>query len=313
MEDFRSYSPDEVIHANLTESARRMEQIGEMELAHLIELATDILAGNAQLQDFIASLSEQQPEPIDTGNSVLAQNRRAIASMQPWHEDWKRVQLCSALRMGLGLGPCEIPKLYFPEPEPLLNEAQGVIVYQKSNYADDAYLRFAKVIPDARARNAHSFQLAANEVARGRCEYCILPVENSAEGPLSSFARLIDRYDLKIVATYDVPTGDGNRYTRFALLRRDLVIPAVINANTVFECVIPGEGAPTVASILLAAQMCDLRLCRLDSRMRDDGEVLTPVTHFVFAVSGGDLASYLLYLAMQAPEYEPRGIYQHLL
>ena len=313
MADFLSYAPDEVIAANLTETARHMERIGEMELAHLSELANDILSGNTQSPDFIASLAEQRPRVIVASDAILAQNRTGIEGMQTLHEDWKVTQLCRAIRTGLGLGPREVPTACFPEGEALSPEIAGSMIYQKSNYADEAYLRFAKEIPNSRARYAHSFLLAVNEVVRGQCEYCILPVENSTEGPLNSFSRLIDRYALKIAATYDVPTGDGNRYTRFALVRRDLVWTDPIACDSFFECVIPVENSPTVASLLLGAQLCGLELCRLDSRLCEQEGSAFPATHFVFALRESDLASYLLYLAMLAPDYEPLGLYRHLL
>ena len=34
-------------------------------------------------------------------------------------------------------------------------------------------------------------------------------------------------------------------------------------------------------------------------------DIAIPATHFVFEVGGGDLAAFLLYLAMRAPAYEP--------
>ena len=82
MADFLSYAPDEVIAANLTETARHMERIGEMELAHLSELANDILSGNTQSPDFIASLAEQRPRVIVASDAILAQNRTGIEGMQ---------------------------------------------------------------------------------------------------------------------------------------------------------------------------------------------------------------------------------------
>ena len=151
------------------------------------------------------------------------------------------------------------------------------------------------------------------EVYNGNCEYCILPVENSAEGPLNSFSRLIDRFELKISATCDVPTNDGSRTTRFALLRRDL-LPLSRSREQVllFEFSVPLSEHPLTADLLNAASCCGLQLCRLDSRPYPGVDRSSLSTHFLFRVENGDLYSYLLYLFMEAPQFSPIGIYLHL-
>ena len=61
--------------------------------------------------------------------------------------------------------------------------------------------------------------------------------------------------------------------------------------------------------LLFAADFCRLTLLRSDTRRTADGSA---TTRFVFGSVGGDLYTYLLYLAMEAPHHTPIGIYLHL-
>lgn len=312
MDDFRSYSPEAVIASNLAETSQRLDQMIEQEHAHIAELAAEILTDAQQPSDFLVSLPDRRPPPIASSSTTLSQNQPLVDQIHASHAVWRSVLLCSLLRKGLNLGKHDLPDDFFPEVEELSDFAKNRVIFQRTNYADLAYRAFAKRLSSPHALYTHNFTLACEEVERGNCEYCILPLENSSEGALHSFSRLIDRFALKIVASCDVPTEDGTRITRFALLRRNLSpLFEPICPETVFECVIPNENSPSVASLLLAAQWCGLKLSHVDSRLHTLDETAVSKTHFLFTVGNGDLCAFLLYLAMEAPDYEVPGIYKH--
>jgi prephenate dehydratase len=311
MEDFRSYSPEDVITANLRETAERMSVICEQETAHLCEQAAQIVADGAHSSDFIASLPDHRPTQFVCPS--LPENADTIRKATALWSVWQSVVLCREIRRRLESEEALLSALFFPDSDTLAQTARGRVIYQRSSYADSAYLHFTSQIREARAVYTHSFSAVCEEVSHGNCEYCILPIENSAEGTLNSFARLIDRYELKIAATCDIPTTDAGRITRFALLRRNILPPASFDAKDLFfEFTAPLIHSPGVAALLSAAECCGLSLCRFDSRLRQAGEESSSVAHIVLQTGEGDLASFLLYLAMEAPQCDRVGIYFHI-
>lgn len=314
MEEFRSYAPEDVIAANLFETAQRLNATLEQETAHLRELAAEIAADHTLTPDFLASLPDHRPPVFETGTTMLPQNADMIVKFEDLYTVWKSVLLCIEIKKCLCAQKQILPDDFFFEAEETDIAARNRMVYQRSSYADNAYLRFAAHLPSPRAVYAHNFPAVCEEVYNGNCEYCILPLENTAEGPLNSFTRLIDRYGLKIAATCDIPTTDGTRITRFALLRRSLApLPKEDNAQSFFECALPSDETPTAAQLLSAAQLCGLQLCRLDSRIRPTETGLRATSHFVFRFVPEDLTVFLLYLAMEAPHYDAIGLYSHFV
>ena len=312
MEDFVSYSPENVIAANLNELDERIGYLCEQELAHLRELALQIVEDGSEASDFIAALPDHRPPSTPPRDSRLSENSELSEPLYRMRSVWKSVLLCSEIDRLLGT-QYHIED-FFEDAEAPSDASRGRIVYQRNSYADNAYLRFSELIPEARAVYAHSFGAMCEEVVRGNCEYCILPLENSAEGPLNSFARLIDQYELKIAATCDIPTTDGSRITRFALLRRDLspALPILKSARCCFEFSLPTNGLPEPGEVLYAASCYGLVCNRVDTRVhRDEGNTQS-VIHFSFYADYGNLRAFLLFLSMEAPQYTAIGYYTQL-
>lgn len=313
MEEFRYYSPEDVIYANLRETAARMDMVCEQELAHLHELAAEITKDIGNNPELATSLSDLLPKNFAKSPQTLPQNAEALGRIRPFRTVWQNILLCTEIRK-LWNAKKEIdPDIFFPEAEDVPANAAERIAYPRSSYADAAYLRFSELLHLPRTVYTHSFPAACEEVYNGLCEYCILPLENSSEGPLNSFSRLIDNYGLKVAATCDVCAADGSRSTRFALLRRD-PIPFLPfgKRQRYFEFAAALTASPSPAEILTAAQLCGLKLCRLDSRPHQTDTATDIWTHFVFSAKEGDLTAFLLYLFMQVPNAEYIGIYPHL-
>ncbi len=295
MEEFRYYSPEDVIYRNLRETAARMDMLRQQELAHLCELAHEIVSDIENSPDFVTSLQDIFPYE-EAESRGLDDTRRCLAFCM---EIQKQLESRMPIRT----------EFFFDEPEAVSDAASGRIAYQRSSYADAAYLRFASLLPAARAAYTHSFQAACEEVFNGFCEYCLLPLENSSEGLLNSFSRLIDGYRLKIAATCDITATDGMRTTRFALLRRDLLPTLRGKQNQLcFELSLPFGDRVSPAALLEAAAICGLKPTRLDSRPQSDAPE-QPILHGVFRVDNGNLTAFLLYLSMQASLFEVIGLY----
>lgn len=101
-------------------------------------------------------------------------------------------------------------------------------------YADAAAVSFSSHL----ARYGYKMSLvrcetltaAADAASDGDADFCIIPINNSSDGRLHNFYRMLDEGDLKIAAVADVSTGEGT--TRYALAGRSF---DVVRTATVFE------------------------------------------------------------------------------
>lgn len=305
--DYNLYSPEDIIAENLQELTERADLLGEQEIAHLRELAREISLGD-DLVDLLSSLPYYRISPSDPSFDVLTKNADLLSRSRGLLKSRQCIILCQALYEKLCERENLLPSL-FPDAEEVTSHASGRIVYQRSSYTDDAYLRFASLVPEARAAYAHSSHAACEDVYNGHCEYCILPIENAVEGELVGFAKLIAQYDLKIIACCDIVGSDASKQTRFALLRRNMLplFTPDIKKNDSFRFSLPASLAPSLADILSAANFYGLRFVSMNTLPQ--GEEMH--YNLTFAICGGDIYPFLLYLATVAPQYTPIGIYSH--
>ncbi len=309
IEEFRAYAPEEIILSNLDELLQRMLRQNEQELAHLRELADEIASEFSDNLSMIASLPDHRlpftEEVFQNSNHVQ------FAASPLWAQAltrWK-ILLCMELRKRLP-SPETFLQDVFPMGEELSEFSLNRISYQKNSYTEQAFQRFSELLGEARAAYAHSFPSVCEDVYNGVSEYCILPIENSAEGRLVSFTRLISQYDLKIAATCDVKTGEG-KITRFALLQRGFS-----NRRSYGEYPTYYEISGTLSDSLQpedlfsAARFCGLTAESADVKYSEQsGEYQL---HAVFLVGNGDLSAFLLYLAMECPTINTIGRYPNL-
>lgn len=312
MAEFQTYSPEDIIHSNLAETAKRFDAVSEQELAHLRELAVEIVAGVTEQSDFVSSLSDRIPPTSQCSSNILPLHEPVLNKLHGIRSAWQRVLLCMEIKRQLSQKMDLTPEFFFPYQEEVSVTAFQRVVYPKSSYADAAYLKFSSLMTVPRAAYAHSFLSACEDVYNGLCEFCILPIENSSEGQLSSFLRLIQKYELRIAATCFVSGTNRTGNTRFALLRKN-VTPLLLpeKAPAYLEFAVPMDDDVSIADLLLAAGLCDLRLVQLDAFSQGE-EDATPYTRLTFLAGDGDLQAFLLFLSMDIPHYEPIGLYSHI-
>lgn len=310
MEEFVLYSPEEVINRNLLESALRFDGICRQDLSHLHDLACEIADSAGERTDLLASLPDHVP---DSFSELLSE--KANPNSNPGRRIRSlclKVLLAIQLQQVLSERAPLTAAFFFGEPAELPEQAVGRVSYQKSSFADDAYLCFAEHIGGIHSSYTSGFAQACEDVYNGLSEYCILPIASTPEGTLSSFFRLIDRYDLKIFATCTVTEANPAKRTCFALLRKDLIpSPRQEGKERSFSLILPQGIDPDAADLLLSARLCGLELHGLDSVLPT--EVGEPFSlRYTFTVNDAGLAAFLLYLAMDAPHYRPIGIYSRL-
>lgn len=310
MEDFLIYSPEQVIDLNLREAAERFDGICRQEHSHLCDLA-DELARTVPAEELLASLPDRIPDSL-----AESKNEESFFPLQGMHTLRAlrlKVLLAMELRRALDKRTTLSPAFFFGTAAELAPESIGRVLYQKSSFADKAFLCFAEHLPELHSHYTQSFSQACEDVYNGLCEYCILPILSASEGHLGSFYRLIARYELKITATCTVKASGSSPETCFALLRRDLlpVTHASDGRERYLELTLPEGGSSSAADLLPAARLCGLSLMAISSLLPTD-PVEPSALRYTFLLGQGDLEAFLLYLAMDAPYYRPIGLYFHL-
>ena len=307
LRSYGNYSPENVIAENLHELTARADILGEQEIAHLCELAKEIASGN-DIADLLSSLPYNRILSISPASNSLTNNAELLSRSRTLLEARQCMILCLTLYEELRENENLLAAL-FPDAEEIAPNANGRIVYQRNRYTDDAYLSFANLVPSARAAYVHSFHAACEEVYNGHCEYCILPLENAVEGELVGFAKLISQYDLKIAACCDIMGTDASRQTRFALLRRNMLpfLAGDLKKNEFFRFSLPVLQSISVSDILSAAKFYGLQFISMNTLPQGESAYF----NLTFAIRGGDIYPFLLYLATVAPQYTPIGIYSH--
>lgn len=312
MEQFHAYSPEDIILSNLRETSERHACLFEQELAHLAELAEELIEGQIDETELLSAIPDfHLPTCLPNEQSHLPTNQKALNRLEEIHSIEQRVLLCDEMRKLLQKDPSRASMDFFLDPEKAESQSQQRIIYQKSSFSDTAFLQFASLYNAPRAMYAHSFQVACENVFNGICEFCILPIENNSEGKLIGFIKLIDQYSLKIAATCDVIGNDGTRATRFALLCKEIQQP-LQKKNLFLEIAFPNNPKHTVTELLLAAQLCGLSLSRIDSVPSIDANEKNTLYHTVFSIDNATLPTFLLYLTMEIPQYSIVGIYHHI-
>ena len=94
MDDFLSYSPEDVIAANLCECDARLDMICEQEAAHLRELASELAIGGSLNPDFFASLRDHRPAKAPLAADTLSQNKHLLGAHRTMLAAWQSVTLC---------------------------------------------------------------------------------------------------------------------------------------------------------------------------------------------------------------------------
>ena len=288
-------------------------RISEQELAHLRELAIEITQDAEFTPEFLASFGERSDGNESIPEQCPQQNVSALKAKQAMVHTWRSIFLCKEIKKQLNEKAALTPEQFFNDPEELNEHAINRIIYQRNSYADEAYLCFSKLLTSPRSDYAKSFGEACESVYNRECEYCILPIESSFDGQLTSFWRLIARYGLKLTAICDVSVAKQNQTTRFALLRATPIAPLDTHReNLFFSCTIPYAQKNDTASLLYAAQCCGLTLFKIHSEDPFFATDEAGAVRLTFRADEGDLTAFLLYLFLEHPTHTLIGFYPHL-
>lgn len=178
--------------------------------------------------------------------------------------------------------------------------------YLRNAYTDRAFAAFSDGIERLSAHYQSSFSAGCEEVYYGRCSYCILPIRSTEDGTLTSFTRMIAKYDLKISRVCDIPTQDGDAAMRYALLRRGLDLRVPESGILQTSAVLP-QGI-SVGTFLLAAEATGAAVEDITAVPLRYSDTLTAL-NICFRIDRMSAAPLCCFLGTVLDSCTPDGIY----
>lgn len=293
---------------NIAALNAKLSSAEERRIAHINELAIIIYTiaagesdGYARIEDLRESYASVMNE-INSGRPPEAEfNSHILDGFYSSMSCLDKVALCRAM-MALSEYPYTLEDFFGRE----MSDSSGRISYLRNPYTDKAYSTFSKYLNNPTVRYCDDFVSVCEDVYYGRAGLCILPLENSSEGRLVSFSRLISRYELHIVMECSVETGHESS-TRFALLKNSVARFPISDG-------IPHRGyielrispSYSVRDILNAAENYGLEAERIDC-VPDSAEGHVHCIRFL--TDSGDLDGFLYFLQLEAPHITTTGVF----
>ncbi len=190
--------------------------------------------------------------------------------------------------------------------------SHGRIALVRNRYTEEAFSCFSEIVSGAKPHYPSSFTEVCEEVFDHRCEFGILPVENTQDGRLFSFYTMLNRYELRICADCVLETEGPAGVIRFALIGRHMPdrLPREVDGWNL-ECSVTAPIGEFPADILRVAPMFGATLQKIDSLpvLYDDGLARF---YFTFRLPRKEAIAQDLYLTMEHPYYAPIGYYPSL-
>lgn len=189
--------------------------------------------------------------------------------------------------------------------------SHGRITFVRNRYTEKAFSLFSYAVIGAKSSYAASFPEACEAVYDNRCEFCILPIENTENGRLFAFYAMLDRYELRICAACDLE-NDNDSVIRYALIGKKTPERLLRQEIWHFEFSIAAEPEHFPTDLLPAATVFQASPVKLDSLpvQYDDG---LQRFYFTFRINRTEAFAFDLYLTEEHSGYTPIGLYPLLI
>lgn len=148
----------------------------------------------------------------------------------------------------------------------------GDVAYCKNALTDDSFARFSRSLREIRPKRASSFEESCEIVYSARADFCILPVENSRDGLLSGFRRMIDRYELYVCGLCRIEENEDDTVKAALLCRDPVFFPPKNDDRTKRLCTVSVtlQEYCTLSRLLSASEMFGMTLARAHSVPDED-------------------------------------------
>lgn len=287
-----------ILDTNLTKNEDEVEAVLEKRVAHIAEKSRSVMQlygkDTSNSYEEIFSLPQRQ-------DNCIGENQKYVSSVINSVNIFDRLNWVDSFFQKDGMT--------ITEGNTEEDFDSNTVVYLKNPLADIAYNNFSKLLQDPRVLYKETFSDVCEEVYYSRVPYCILPIDNSEEGRMTSFGNMIRKYGLKIILTCNVESANG-KITRFALLKRELEKIECKKAYSEGEYLEVGfyfgEGQK-LQEVLTAAMFFGFSLNKVDSL-----PIYYSEKEYYFNVvfqGNGQIEKFLYWLELEIPRYEIIGIY----
>lgn len=302
------YDKKEIILRNISRLEKEQTELFERVLAHLGELAS-FLGDEAGEEEIFF----RDPSFVQTYSRIMGNIKSVVADagikgnaerMEPIGQilsATERALVCRRLTDSLGITGVQAASTYF---EDFFGNGDETISYVKNSYADEAYSRFSKALETPKVVYGYDFSEVCENVYYERSAFCILPIENTLDGRLAGFRRLVMKYGLKAVMITRVETSSEGEATVFALLKKNISIPSC-DGNKFFELRVTTTDALT--TLINAADVCMMKPVSITSIPDEDFTY-----DIVFSVSEEGICGFLSFLFLEYTDFIPTGFFGEL-
>ena len=269
--------------------------------------ASDLESRQAQIHELVTSISHTKQDStavLEALKSLRSKQSNAVSVFE-------RICIC---REYLSIYPSALEfskAVFFGSADSLSEAAKNKVAFIENSHTNEALLRFTSRMASPITVPLESFDELCESVYSGEAEFGILPIESTDNGKLLYFYSLINKYELKISAVCSVDTSDLGS-TTFALVRKSIEYPQLrFGKPDMLELFVTPRENDSFSDILTAAELCSLRLYRVDSlplSYRSESFITCPV----FRAEKAEIDVFLLYMALDFPQYTPIGIYSYL-
>lgn len=280
------------------------------------ERDVNTLIGNLQILDDRAKMTQKQSD-ICTEllcRSLLTQGKDVYSVWETFcqrrgREDvLGKITLCRHICEDRRLYPSLVKILSSGDGEELSAGAKKRIAYVRNKRSDKIFLDVESRIKGAKAHYSASFSDACEAVFDGKCQYCILPLENSREGKLYSFYAMMDRYELKISQVVQEDNEDGAESVTYGLLSKTVSFFGVVTGRQMLEFSVIQENADFVARVIEAVNLLGGSVADVGAQPLVYDQ---PRRRFYFTVNmnGVSVLPLALYMTLEYAGYVPEGLY----
>ena len=184
------------------------------------------------------------------------------------------------------------------------------VTYVKNLMSDEAYRMFGDVLDRAAVTYAVNFVSACEDVYYGRIPFCILPLENTEEGNLTGFMRLIRKYELYPHLVCSCRGENG--VTKLALLGRNPCSLSRENLKMTVRASFYGATGEIISDVISVASNLGLTLVKTESEPIpwDEGRY-GEIISFASEDIGGAYA-FLMYLSFDVTECSDKAVFYEI-
>lgn len=226
----------------------------------------------------------------------------------------ERLLLCKSIADTEGLVTQELYEAMLSLTGDTAPGSHGKIAYVRNRYNDVAFECFSERMQHAKPVVTSSFFDMCEEIADNRCEFGIIPLENTSDGKLFGFYSMLDSYELKITDLCLVETEDSAKNICYGLVSRGITksrLSSLIKKNETcrFEFSVVAENADFCADIISALGECGAKLLKISSVPVPYNDKLQRF-FFTAELRATHVCELALYLSMEFSSYAFIGFYQ---